>query len=236
MALHDLTAQSNIVDVAFNADASLIAVLHQQGISIFESKGVEASSESPSFTGRVTFEKTELKDSVHQQISFADNNDVLVLQPNGSSSTIERYGFNEESGRMEEITSGPSTNTVIKSLSSFSHDGSSHPFVQGSSGDLHSLAFGEHSLSHCDFPLYLPWVDVVPHGDDHIAFGMSVNGHLYVNSRLLVKNCTSFLTTPAHLIFTTTTHMIKFVHITNVNGNIFRIKLHRLRANFSHRS
>jgi elongator complex protein 1 len=68
MALHELSVQSNVIDVAFNAAASLIAVLHQQGISIFESKGVEASSESPSLTGRVSFDKTESRDSVYQQI------------------------------------------------------------------------------------------------------------------------------------------------------------------------
>ncbi|EEP80749.1 conserved hypothetical protein [Uncinocarpus reesii 1704] len=31
-------------------------------------------------------------------------------------------------------------------------------------------------------------------------------------------NCTSFLITSAHLIFTTTQHLLKFVHITNVDG------------------
>lgn len=218
MALHELSIQANVIDVAISVDASSIAVLHQQGVSIFESKGFEVSSESPSLTGRVTFAKTESKDAVHQQISFAEKNDVLVLQPHGSSSSVKRYGFNEDTGRMDEVPSGLSTTSIFHTLSSFSQDGSDHPFVQGSSGDLHSLAFGEHSLSHCSFPLYLPWVDIVPYRDDHIAFGMSNNGHLYANSRLLVKNCTSFLTTPAHLIFTTTTHLIKFVHITNANG------------------
>jgi len=222
MSLHELTVHSNVLDVAFNADASLIAVLHQQGISIFESKGTEASSDTPLLTGRVTFDKTELNGTVYQQISFADRNDVLVLMPNSSRSTVKRYGFNEETGRMEDVPSGPRTDTTIYTLSSFYQDGFNDPFVQGSSGDMHSLAFGEHSLSHCNFPMYLPWVDIVPHGDDQIAFGMSVNGHLYANSRLLVKNCTSFLTTPAHLIFTTTTHLIKFVHITNVNGIVLR--------------
>jgi len=219
MALHEFSAQANVIDVAINTDSSSIAVLHQQGISIFEAKGVEASSESPLLIGRVTFAKTESKDAAHQQISFAENNDVLVLRPDGLGSSVKRYGFNEDTGRMDEVPSGPSTSSIIHTLSNFSQDGSHHPYVQGSTGDLHSLAFGEHNLSHCNFPVYLPWVDVVPYGDDHIAFGMSNNGHLYANSRLLVKNCTSFLTTPAHLIFTTTTHLIKFVHITNVKGS-----------------
>ncbi|TVY86739.1 Elongator complex protein, partial [Lachnellula willkommii] len=174
MALHELTVQTNVIDVAFNADASLIAILHQQGISMFESKGTEASSDSPLLTGRVTFDKTEPNSTVYQQISFADNNDALVSMPNGSKSTVKRYGFNEETGRMEDVPSGPGMDTTIRILSSFYQDGLNHPFVQGSSGDLHSLAFGEHSLSHCNFPMYLPWIDIVPHGDDQIAFDLEV--------------------------------------------------------------
>jgi elongator complex protein 1 len=49
---------------------------------------------------------------------------------------------------------------------------------------------------------------------------MSRNGALFANQRLLAKNCTSFLLTPAHIIFTTSQHLIKFVHITKVEGDM----------------
>jgi len=84
-------------------------------------------------------------------------------------------------------------------------------------GDLVSLA-GDQFPGDVKFPIFLPWVEIVRLGNETIAFGLSANGHLYANSRLLVKNCTSFLLTPAHLIFTTTTHLLKFVHITSVAG------------------
>jgi elongator complex protein 1 len=220
MALHEFQVQSNAIDVAFNADASLIAVLHQHGISIFEWKSVSASSSPPALTGRVTFEKTESPAIIHQHISFADKDDVVVMQRSESSSSIKRYGFNEDTGRMKELASAANPSHTTSTLSYFFQDGTVYPFVQGRKGDLHSLTFGEHTLSHCNFPTYLPWVEIVSFGDDRIAFGMSSSGHLYANSRLLVKNCTSFLLTPAHLIFTTTTHLLKFVHITYVNGII----------------
>lgn len=217
MALHEFQVQSNAIDVAFNADASLIAVLHQHGISIFEWKSVSASS-PPVLTGRVSFENTESPAIFHQHISFAGKDEVFVMQRSQSSSIIKRYGFNEDTGRMEELAATANPSHPASTLSSFFQDGTVHPFVQGRKGDLHSLTFGEHTLSHCNFPMYLPWVEIVSFGDDNIAFGMSSSGHLYANSRLLVKNCTSFLVTPAHLIFTTTTHLLKFVHITDVNG------------------
>lgn len=217
MSLHGLEIQSNAIDVTFNVDASLLAVLHQDGLSIFEWKNVADPSSPPELTGRVTFKKSESRDSMYQQIAIAGKSEVLVLLRIDSDSEIQRYDFNDISGRMEELTSSKSHLSTACTLSSFCKDGSAHPFSQDRRGHLHSLDSAYKSLSHCDFPLYVPWVEVSS-GEDEIAFGMSSNGHLYADSRLLVKNCTSFLVTPAHLIFTTTTHLLKFVHITSVNG------------------
>ncbi len=50
------------------------------------------------------------------------------------------------------------------------------------------------------------------------TFRVSDNGSLYAGQRLLSKNCTSFLVTPAHLIFTTGQHLLKFVHMAPVEG------------------
>lgn len=51
-----------------------------------------------------------------------------------------------------------------------------------------------------------------------MAFGLSKSGALYANERVLVRNCTSFVVTPAHIIFTTTQHLLKFVHLTGSDG------------------
>lgn len=77
-----------------------------------------------------------------------------------------------------------------------------------------------------------PWIEVVelpgkkfidgqgglPEPSKYIVFGLSTKGSLYANDRLLTRNCTSFLVTSAHLIFTTTQHLLKFVHIADVEG------------------
>jgi elongator complex protein 1 len=221
MALHELKVYSNAIDVAFSADCSLLAVLHLDGIALYEWNAAESGSSTPSLTGRVTFEKTERADDMYQQITFISKSSLLVLQPIAASDEpVKRYGFNDDTGRMEKVPSGINTNSIILTMSSFCQDGLSHPFVQTGSGELHSLAFGDHSLGNCNFPAYLPWVEIMPHKDGFLAFGMSSNGHLYANNRLLIKNCTSFLVTPAHLIFTTTTHLIKFVHVTDAVGMI----------------
>jgi elongator complex protein 1 len=218
MALHELTVHLNAIDVAINWDASLIAVLHQEGLSVFKWKTVAASGSAPALTGRFTFEKDASYSHVPQQISFSQTDQVAVLQRVKNGSIVTQFGFNDDTGRMEEKSEKIATNILtsrISTLASFSKDGATSAFVQTASGDLHDLVYGSESLVHCNFPTHLPWVEIVQHGDDYIAFGMSSNGHLYANSRVLVKNCTSFLVTPSHLIFTTTTHLLKFVHITS---------------------
>ena len=52
----------------------------------------------------------------------------------------------------------------------------------------------------------------------HVLVSMTRSGALYANKRLLAKNCTSFLVTQAHIMFTTSLHLIKFVHLTTVEG------------------
>ncbi len=225
MALHELKVRSNVIDVAFSAEASMIAVLHRKGIAVFEWKSITASSSPPMLTGQVTFEKDALPEGRFHQISFANISGLLVLQRDALGASLKRYDFDTDTGRMDEIPSKITPTPNISTLSSFYQDGSTYPFVQGTKGDLHSLAFGDHTLSHANFPHYLPWTEIAPYGEDYIAFGMSENGHLYANSRLLVKNCTSFLVTPAHLIVTTTTHLLKFVHITNFNGTEFSAQI-----------
>ncbi len=55
-----------------------------------------------------------------------------------------------------------------------------------------------------------------------LAIGLASNGALYANERLLVKNCTSFLVTSVHLILTTTQHLLKFVHLADLEGEQLR--------------
>ncbi|CZR59702.1 related to killer toxin insensitive protein 3 [Phialocephala subalpina] len=217
MALHELEVQYHAIDVAFNADTSLIAVLHGEGIAIFEWKDVATPTASPSLTGRVTFAKADDQQSVYQQICFSGINEVLVLKRSEQGSLVKQYCFDDDTGRMELVSSEPTSTPVAYTLSSIFEEGRAYPYVQGNAGDLHPLTIADQSISRCKFPSYLPWVDI-SNGDEPIAFGMSTNGHLYANSRLLVKNCTSFLVTAAHLILTTTTHLLKFVHITNVSN------------------
>lgn len=221
MSLYEIPVIHNIIDVAFNVEATSIAVLHQNGIALYSWNTNLATSSSPNLIGRFTFKAGASERPSYQQISFGEDDTILTLQyMNGGISSIGAYGFDDETGGMEEKTLSHLAKTSAVLISTFEDGKSAHPFAQETTGDLHSLVVGDMSLVECGFPLFLPWVEIASIGPRRIAFGLSNNGHLYANSRLLLKNCTSFLLTPAHVIFTTTNHLLKFIHITNVEGKL----------------
>jgi elongator complex protein 1 len=50
------------------------------------------------------------------------------------------------------------------------------------------------------------------------VFGLSSKGSFYAADQLIASNCTSFVATTAHLIFTTSNHLLKFVHLSEDKG------------------
>lgn len=233
MGHHEVIIDSNAIDVAINADASLLTVLHQEGVSIFELDATKRVAPTPTLSGQFTFESASTH-TIYQQITFSGKSEVLALGRTESDQVIQGYHLTEVPGELIEKAPDTNPSSSVSILSSFVEDGIMHPYVQDNSGGLHSLAFGDSPLSSCNFSKLLPWVDTIPfgdgpnaYGDGRIAFGLSSHGHLFANTRLLVRNCTSFLVTPAHLIFTTTTHLLKFVHVTEVHGKNFWTRLMR---------
>ncbi|EXJ85200.1 hypothetical protein A1O3_05875 [Capronia epimyces CBS 606.96] len=51
------------------------------------------------------------------------------------------------------------------------------------------------------------------HTTQHHRVSLTPKGNLYVDDTLLVRECTSYILTSAHLIFTTSQHLLKFVHL-----------------------
>lgn len=221
MALYEIGTLSNVIDVAFNADCTSMAVLHQKGIALYDLNLSTQTSSAPSLTARVTFDNRSDANNLYQQICFNSTDEVTVLSSKEAETGIlARYGFDADSGRMEVKDSDEFRHSSISCLAvSSGADGSLHAFAKDSGGDIHCQPRESKSLFDCpDYPTVSSQVELVRNHEDLIVFSLSGNGNLYANSRLLVKNCTSFLVTPAHLVFTTTTHLLKFVHITSAEG------------------
>ncbi|KAK0635005.1 IKI3 family-domain-containing protein [Bombardia bombarda] len=213
MALYELATESPVIDIAFSKDGSAMAVLHQVGVSLFllETKGARLFC--PKLLETAIFEQAGamLYEQSYLQIAFSGQHEVQVLRIAAGPSLIS-YDFSasaQEAKMWLEITSADHIATMT-SPDAASPDG---VVVQDRLGRLSRVSTQEYTDLELGFPTFLPWTSFVAHDDQLLGFGLSRNGHLYANSRQLAKNCTSFVVTNSHLIFTTSNHFVKFVHL-----------------------
>lgn len=215
IAMCEVEVGSPAVDVAFASDCSAMAVLHHVGVSFFALDAKGSRHVSPRFVTMASFGKVDAQiyDESLLQIGFSTPTEVQVLQMAGDLELL-RYDFGP-GGTKTWGTTDASSVATITSPSSVSIKG---VVAQHLNGKLGSMLGEEHATLPVRFPIFLPWASCTMHADAFLAFGLSRNGHLYANSRLLAKNCTSFLVTDSHLIFTTSNHFVKFVHLAPEEG------------------
>jgi elongator complex protein 1 len=216
MAMCELEVESPVIDVAFSTDCSAMAVLHRVGVSFFalEAKGPRLSS--PRLVTMAAFGKADPRPYEQSllQIGFSGPTEVQVLHM-ADDLELLRYDFGSGEQTKRWLKTDASSVATITAPASASIEG---VVAQHLSGRLSSISAGEHSALPVEFPTFLPWNSCLIHDTEFLAFGMSRNGHLYANSRQLVKNCTSFVVTDSHLIFTTSNHFVKFVHLAPEQG------------------
>ncbi|KAI1487944.1 IKI3 family protein [Biscogniauxia mediterranea] len=216
MAMFELQISSPIVDVAFSPANTFMAVLCQGGVEVYEWRTMQQRSLLPSKVGSIAFTKEDPDGNIiPQQVAITENSEVHYLCF-GENSVIRSHKFDQSTG--EFLTS---TSLYAGSLFGFvrlTQATSTDVLAQDGLGRFHSVINEQHELYSIRLTSQLPYCEVVDLAGNVIAIGLSRNGHLYANSRLLLKNCTSFLVTPAHLIITTTNHLVKFIHLTSVEA------------------
>ncbi|KAI1107353.1 IkappaB kinase complex, IKAP component [Jackrogersella minutella] len=216
MSLFELKASSPIIDVVFSPANTFMAILHQLGVSVYEWKVQALRSVTPSLVGSLAFTKDITGvDYTPLQITVTENSVVHCLGFE-EGPVIQSHPFDRTTGEF-------SSNTSIFAGSMFgfvrlTQAGSTDVLVQDCLGRLHGVVNQQDELYSVRLPAQLPWSEVIDLAGNVIAIGLSRIGHLYANSRLLMKNCTSFLVTPAHLIVTTTNHLVKFIHLVDADN------------------
>ena len=235
--------KSNIVNAAIYGGGSKtkLAVLERDGVSIYQwnlksnpilAPVLLASAETAPCQGYV------------QQVVFLDEKQALVLATNISGSTVSLFRlaatnldhFNSLSVpfTLSICSCSPRQNLVPSLHFSFSGRVACSHAILVPSSESGPESFSNNAWNDiCVFPKLTREVKIIDlwnkrskkivtdQGHDRsltIAFGLTPNGSLYANSRRLAKDCTSFLVTPAHLIFTTTQYLLKFVHMDQVEG------------------
>lgn len=210
MALYDIEVDYPVTDIAFSKDGSQMAVLHQKGMHLFalEKQGYGAGRRAaPKLLRSLPLDNFENKTQL--QIAFSAPSQVQVLSLDNFQLQITAWDFDQEL-MLGEVGTGLQAVTLTSADETSVEDGA---IVQDRQGNITrvSLETGETVLGK--FPALLPWATYTTFEDQLIAFGLSRNGHLYANSRQLVKNCTSFVVTDMHLIYTTSNHFVKFIHL-----------------------
>lgn len=217
MAFSEVELQHNAVDVAINRSANRIAVLHADSVSVFTCNFAAKPVVHPKFV-----ESYAITTAVTRQVAFIGDDQVAVLCSEAGSATDVVHQVDLEAGNVSVPHDTPSK--VAALFSRADHDSICFEDVEGSCFEVENLSDSDLKAQLLvKFPVYCPSVEVWRDTEQMITFGLSANGTLYALSntpgsaspqeRLQVRNCTSFLVTPAHLIFTTTQHLLKFVHL-----------------------
>lgn len=242
MALHELSLSENAIDVAVGTIRSgkhkvLIAVLHREGVTMYELDMNAKLRTPPSFKWITKVIHSELPNIVHQQVSFSNEQTLSVLSSDASGSAVSALDI--ETGLMDQDVS--LFREEIRGLvAQGAHSKTSLVLAKDCVVECRFPQGGMFSTRrHLRYPLLecrSPRVEVVSfrqkiedpdpesdgrlenYIDNAVFFGLASQGWLFVNKRLLANNCTSFLVTPAHLIFTTSNHLLKFVHMAGVDG------------------
>ncbi|KAL8334655.1 hypothetical protein RB598_009083 [Gaeumannomyces tritici] len=215
MAMFELSAAESIVDVAFTPDNSHMAVLHHHGVDIYEWQTKAGRSLAPIKAASATIRSdAETEDISLLQVAFSSPQEFYVLGSKQGSPSIYTYAL--ASGAAKLLATQDAV--LISSILGSANVSSGSIYAQDRTGKLLEVSDeGQKSLPS-RFVTHLPWAEIPKQGDgESLAIGLSRRGHLYVNTRQLAKNCTSFLVTDDHLIFTTTNHLLKLVHLAGVH-------------------
>lgn len=220
MSLFDLEASSTAVDVAFDGLNTLMAVLHRRGVDVYQWKTKGERSLRPTLLTSLKFEDHVGRNiaRIPLQVCFTSAESLCVLVHQEQLS-IEAYELGQSGEASVVDVFDVPISSPISSISSSYGASNAQAYAQDRSGKLFSLSRKEgleplgRQLSSA-----LPWYQLVDINDQTVVIGMTRNGHLYADAKLLAKNCTSFVVTDDHLVFTTTNHFVKFVHLLLPEG------------------
>ncbi|KAJ6440781.1 elongator complex protein 1 [Purpureocillium lavendulum] len=206
MSLFDVESDSAVVDVAFGHQNTSFAVLHRNGVDFYNMPMKNGRSIKPQLRSKASI---PMDNAVPLRIS-STSNDVFCASLHDGDGVVQVI-IDGQSGKIGDITEDKQ---CVVSTSMFEDDESIEGYGQDLSGNLYSLSDSSSRLLPVRFPTHLPWFEISQPEGTATAFGLSRSGHLYANSQLLAKNCTSFIVTPSHLIFTTSNHFVKYVHLS----------------------
>ena len=259
MALHEIALAHNAVDVAVSgcirdedADAVIIAVLYREGCALYTWPLDSQAQKEPwlSSTQDVS-SRGEFWEKMNLQIICSREGSIGCLSNDSDMPIVWSFEHNEldpdytiEPGKGIEgiVSPGPHSSRTIYLIPRQSEA------LRIERRPLNGLA-KPNGIEFSIFPsppsvveatswqreAHYPTNDLtngvsIPAAED-VIFSLFESGTLFANERRLVRNCTSFLVTPVLLIFTTSQHLLKFVHLVDDVEGKHKVLLLMHRAN-----
>ena len=243
MALTEIKLSQPIIDVSFlhsDSDPIMLAVLHRTELSLIHwplngshvTLPTVMATKSHFVSSRIPCKVSP--DSWLLQVCFLDPHTVFLLGVDQEGTFLSKVHFEAQELRLVSVIRKP----LIKEISS------SHPaqsallclwLTNNTLLGIENQAdqWEADGLCMAKLPENTERVEVwssqtnLNHGvngvmrsDRHPAavFSLSKNGSLQAGSTCLAKQCTSLITTPTNLIFTTSQHLVKLVHLGKTTG------------------
>ena len=248
MALHEIALESNAIDVTVTVDhrdirVILIGVLHCGGVSLYEWPVTSMIHQPPSHKWTANpMSDGGLPTLMYIQGAFGARNSLqiclLLLSHDMESSIVSVLtsgghvlGKLSSHSRVIEgiVTNGPCTNSgtyiVAEKNKNLAGEDMERDISRLNDDIEIGLKLAPPIVGRADAIRYAgtldaPFDEAPAH--EEIIFSLSENGSLFANERRLARNCTSFLVTPAHLIFTTSQHLLKFAHMAKSTEGMIR--------------
>ncbi|ATY64342.1 killer toxin sensitivity (IKI3) [Cordyceps militaris] len=210
MSFCDIETESSAIDIAFGHRNSSFAILHHQGVDFYD---------LPSNNGRTS--RPKLTKKLH--LTLQPTEYFLPLRIVATSTGYRLFAYQGERPVSAAIDAGGASiealqdiPTPLLSTATYDDESTLEGYGQDASGKLYQISASAIKPLGIQFPSMLSSFEIFQPSDDAIiAFGLSGTGHIYANSKQLAKNCTSFILTPHHLIFTTSNHLVKYVHLVD---------------------
>jgi elongator complex protein 1 len=240
MFVSEVTTSGNIIDCSVSLTGNRIVILTNMGIEAYEwdfrSKPPTVARLIASFS--MVSQPISSSNARFRQIALQREDIIRLLShPEGGASQISTYAIEESSKTLKDldvdiVTSNDDqdflphnlytdinhqstwfqTKTSLKCMDhvELSLSSTVYPWTEIVVVERHEQYFEEVNGHFPDYGIQSP-------KHTHI-FTLSRKGELFANDKLLTRGCTSFVSTTTHLLFTTSLHLLKFVHIDTSNG------------------
>jgi elongator complex protein 1 len=203
------------VDVAFSRTGTEMAVLHAKQISFWTCDYSAKPIQPAKMSSIVEIPYVGRHIPITRQIAVSPDNQTVAIcsGPNRAGTVL---ASSHPHANCASVI--PLSETITTIFSTSEHK---QLLCESTKAELFSIGlaqdgFAELIPSEIKLPVACPKVAVWHGVDQNVTIGLTASGVLHVLSDykpLKISGCTSFALAPSHLIYTTSQHLLKFIHL-----------------------